>query len=274
MQLYTKCALNGHPQLSYYSNIVGSNESSVLVFVPGMADIVSIIEGLDGVVVVGKKFICIPIHSDIPFDEQLLAFQPSSKGEVKIIVATNAAESSVTLPDVDHVICTDLCKQIVYNEQSHRQMLSSTWISKASATQRSGRTGRVRPGNVYRLYPKVAYDNYFAPFEIGEILRSPLDAVVLNLRTIVDEESVTKLLLDCLEPPKIENIQLSLNSLHKSGFIDQPVDEFSITASGDFVLSLGIDFTLGALIGLGTSLGVTSAAIEISNAHSSPHSPW
>jgi len=253
---------------------VGSNESSVLVFVPGMADIVSIIEDLDGVVSVGKKFTCIPIHSDIPFDEQLLAFQPSSKGEVKIIVATNAAESSVTLPDVDHVICTGLCKQIVYNEKSHRQMLEPTWISKASATQRSGRTGRVRPGNVYRLYPKKAYDTCLAPFELGEILRSPLDTVILNLRTIVDEESVTKLLLDCLEPPKIENIQRSLGSLHKSGFINQPVDNFNITASGNFVLSLGIDFTLGALIGLGNKLGVSSAAIEIANVLSFPQSPW
>eukprot|EP00957_Ditylum_brightwellii_P103459 7883547-Ditylum_brightwellii.AAC.1 len=74
----------------------------------------------------------------------MTAFDSPEKGKVKIIIATNAAESSVTLPDVDHVICLGLCKQISYNPQSHRQILDSTWISRASATQRAGRTGRVR----------------------------------------------------------------------------------------------------------------------------------
>ena len=159
-----------------------------------MSDIISIIESLDEFVAVGRKFICIPTHSDIPFDEQLLAFQPTQQ--------TNAAESSVTIPDVDHVICTGLCKEIVYNEKRHRQMLECTWISKASATQRSGRTGRIKPCNVYRLYPEVAYDKYLAPFEVGEIFWSPLDAVVLNLRTIIGKEDITKILLDCIELPK------------------------------------------------------------------------
>lgn len=75
-------------------------------------------------------------------------FEKSKENEVKVIIATNAAESSVTLPEVDNVICLGLCKQIAYNEMSHRQMLIPTWISRASATQRAGRTGRLRPGTV------------------------------------------------------------------------------------------------------------------------------
>ena len=67
---------------------------------------------------------------------------------MKVVVATNAAESSLTLPDVDNVICFGLCKRIEYNEQSHRQHLSSSWISRANAKQRAGRAGRVRPGQV------------------------------------------------------------------------------------------------------------------------------
>jgi len=101
-----------------------------------------------------------------------------------------------------------------------------------------------------------------------------LDTVILNLRTIVDEESVTNLLLECLEPPKIENIQRSLDSLHKSDFIDQPMYEFDITSLGDLVVSLGIDLPLVDLIGLGMKLGITSAAIEIANVLSLPQSPW
>jgi HrpA-like RNA helicase len=90
---------------------------------------------------------------------------------LQIVIATNAAESSLTLPEVDNVICLGLCKQIVYNEASHRQMLTPTWISRASATQRAGRTGRVRPGTVYRMYARQSYEADMDAFEPGEMLR-------------------------------------------------------------------------------------------------------
>ena len=88
----------------------------------------------------------VAIHSDIPDEEQAEAFVvagPHSK-VVKVVVATNAAESSITLPDCDHVVCLGVHKQIEYSAASHRTLLAGAWISKASAVQRAGRTGRVR----------------------------------------------------------------------------------------------------------------------------------
>ena len=106
-------------------------------------------------------------------------------------------------------------------------MLAPTWISKASATQRAGRTGRgelrlnitrtmeahyvplvrfisllfihcsVRPGNVYRLYSRKAFNEYMEPFDQGEMVRTPLDNTILSLRDMLDEE-VTPILLECL----------------------------------------------------------------------------
>lgn len=102
---------------------VGDTGSSVLIFVPGMADIEAISELIEGLNIPNIEFICLPIHSDVPFEEQMAVFEPAKEGEVKVIIATNAAESSLTLPDVDHVICLGLCKQITYNIASHRQML-------------------------------------------------------------------------------------------------------------------------------------------------------
>jgi superfamily II DNA/RNA helicase len=128
--------------------VVGRPGSSVLIFVPGIMDIVSIIESIEKLCIPSIRFTTYPIHSDIPFEDQMSVFNPAEPDECKIIIATNAAESSVTLPNVDNVICLGLSKQIIYNEASHRQMLVSTWISKASATQRAGRTGRLRPGTV------------------------------------------------------------------------------------------------------------------------------
>lgn len=74
------------------------------------------------------------------------------------MLATNAAESSITMSDCDVVICCGTHKAMRYSGSKHRAQLVNTWISKASATQRAGRTGRVRPGTVYRLYPKALHD--------------------------------------------------------------------------------------------------------------------
>jgi HrpA-like RNA helicase len=252
---------------------VGKGGTSVLIFVSGMADIVSITEIFEGMV--GSiKYKCVPIHSDIPFEDQMEAFDSPKQNEVKIIIATNAAESSITLPDVDNVICFGLCKAITYNKQSHRQMLETTWISKANATQRAGRTGRVREGSVYRLYPRKAFNDYFRKFEEGEILRSPLDSVILNLRTIVADESITEILRGCIEPPDTVNIENSFNSLFNRKFTTAANDNFEITSLGDLVVALGIDLTIGALVGFGARLGSLRETIEVAAILSFPKSPW
>ncbi len=252
---------------------VGQHGSSVLIFVAGMSDIESISELIERLNVHNVTFTCFPIHSDIPFEEQMEAFKPPVEGEVKVVIATNAAESSVTLPDVDHVICLGLCKQIVYNKASHRQQLIPTWISRASATQRAGRTGRVRNGNVYHLYSRDAYNDYFDPFEAGEILRSPLDSVILNLRDMLNEP-VTEILLECLEAPDLSTIERSFQSLHASNFISQPNDEGEITSLGGLVVALGIDLKLGALVGLGIQFGIPDATIKVAAILSFPKAPW
>ena len=116
-----------------------------------MKDIESISEIVERLYVPGVKHTCVPLHSDLPLEDQALAVFGQTEDEVRVIIATNAAESSITLPDCDHVICTGLQKQITYNASSHRQMLLPCWISRASARQRAGRVGRVRPGTVVSI---------------------------------------------------------------------------------------------------------------------------
>lgn len=132
-------------------------------------------------------FRVLPLHSDIPSEEQMIIFEPSLPGQVKVVVATNAAESSITISDCDNVIDLGLCKSMMYSDTQHREELVKLWISKASAEQRAGRTGRTRPGNVYRLYSQKTYKSMI-PFEVGEIHRSSLDTVVLNLREMCPKE--------------------------------------------------------------------------------------
>lgn len=260
---------------AHLATVVAKPGTSVLVFVAGMNDIVAITEIIEKVEVPGTTFRCLPIHSDIPFEDQLEVFKPPEENEVKIVVATNAAESSVTLPDVDNVICLGVCKQIVYNPSSHRQILSAAWISKASATQRAGRTGRVRNGTVYRLYPRETFAVHMSSFEPGEMVRIPLDSVILMLKEMLpDEEGVSETLMSCIEPPSFETIENSLVSLHTAHFTTSPDDDCLITTLGSFVSALGIDLLLGSLIGLGIQFGVGPEAIQLAAILSVPKSPW
>ena len=261
---------------AYLATTVGKPGSSVLIFVTGMNDIVAIMDIVEGTVIPGITFTCIPIHSDIPFDDQMTAFDEARPDEVKVIIATNAAESSVTLPDVDSVICLGLCKQIEYNPTSHRQMLTPVWISKASATQRAGRTGRLRPGTVYRLYEREVFTTYMEEFEQGEMVRVPLDNVILQLKQMIVDERVTDVLASCLEPPNLRTIDRSFESLFQSNFITSPQDDDSchITQLGHFVSVLGVDLALGSLIGLGIQFGIGAEAIQLAGILSFPKSPW
>lgn len=251
---------------------VARSRSSVLIFVPGMADIIAISEMFEDIVT-ATNYVVLAVHSDIPFDEQMEIFDCRKTGEVRVIVATNAAESSITLPDVDHVFDFGLHKAISYNAKSHRQRLEASWISKASAIQRMGRTGRVRPGTVYRLYPKEIFTDYMAPFDVGEILRVPLDTTILNLRTIVNG-SISSILTQCIEPPDISNIQNSFSSLFERRFISRPDDNFELTPIGTLVASLGLDLNLGAIISMGILFGLIPETIEMAAILSCPQTPW
>lgn len=108
----------------------GGTGSAILIFVAGIMEIERLIESFDELNLVASRkssdateFWTIPIHSDVPFEDQMRAFDVPSSTQVKVVIATNAAESSVTIPDCDHVICLGSNKQIVYNSRTHREQV-------------------------------------------------------------------------------------------------------------------------------------------------------
>lgn len=247
--------------------------TAVLVFVSGIADITDLTEKFIGL----NKYRVLAIHSEIPYEEQELVFEPASSNEVKVILATNAAESSVTLPDVDIVICLGTQKSITYNPQVQRVQLVNSFISQASATQRAGRTGRVRPGKVFRIYPSALY-NSFAPHGISEILRIPLDDTILNLRVMLEDiksfNGVLPILAELLEPPDVKNIMLSFEALHTGGMITSPDDSGVLTPCGKFAGQLPVDLQLGRMIAMGEQLGIREHAVMLAAALHLPKSPF
>ena len=174
------------------------------------------------------------------------------------MVATNAAESSITLPDVDIVICLGTHKALRYDQASHKVQLVNTWISKASSTQRAGRTGRVRPGKVFRLYSKYLFAD-MQEHEESEVHRTPLQDVILGLRSMLEASvgfsGVVPILEDLLEPPDMRNVKKSFDYLHYAGMITVPADAGALTSIGRLAGNLPIDLQLGRLIAYGIALG-------------------
>jgi HrpA-like RNA helicase len=124
------------------------------------------------------------------------------------------------------------------------------------------------------MYARETYEKHMDAFEPGEILRIPLDSVILMLKEMLSSESVVEVLHHCIEPPNIKTIDRSFESLYRSHFISSPDDSCTVTTLGAFVSALGVDLALGSLIGLGIQFGVGKESIMLAAVLSFPKTPW
>lgn len=130
------------------------------------------------------KMQILPLYSLLPTREQLKVFEPVPEGTRQIILATNVAETSLTIPGTRFVFDCGRSKERQYDKVTGVQSYDIGWISKASASQRSGRAGRTGPGHCYRLYSSAVYERDFPPFADPELLRMPIEGVVLQLKAM------------------------------------------------------------------------------------------
>lgn len=126
----------------------------------------------------------LPLYSLLPTKEQLKVFEEPPKGSRICIVATNVAETSITIPNIKYVIDCGRSKERKYDQEKNVQSFEIDWISKASANQRSGRAGRTGPGHCYKLYSSAIYESAFVDFSKPEILRMPIENVVLLMKSM------------------------------------------------------------------------------------------
>jgi ATP-dependent helicase HrpB len=155
----------------------GGIDGDVLVFLPGAGEIRRCAEDLEDA---ARTFdlAVLPLHGDLPVEEQDVAVRPSSRR--KVILATNVAETSVTIEGVTCVIDSGLARIARHSPWSGIPSLEVEAVSRASCAQRAGRAGRTRPGHVVRLYTKHDHDTRRA-FELPEIARVDLAGAALEL---------------------------------------------------------------------------------------------
>lgn len=190
-----------------------------------------------------------PLYGSLPPAQQQKIFSPAPepirpggpKGR-KVVVATNIAETSLTIDGIVYVVDPGFSKQKVYNPRIRVESLLVAPISKASAQQRAGRAGRTRPGKCFRLYTEDAFKKELNEQSYPEILRSNLANTVLELKKLGIDDLVH---FDFMDPPAPETMMRALEELNYLGCLD---DDGNLTPLGRMASDFPMDPMLAVML--------------------------
>jgi pre-mRNA-splicing factor ATP-dependent RNA helicase DHX38/PRP16 len=203
------------------------------------------------------KISILPIYSQMPADLQAKIFDRAAPGVRKVIVATNIAETSLTVDNIMYVVDSGFSKLKVYNPKMGMDTLQITPISQANASQRAGRAGRTGPGKCFHLYTERAFRDEFYIQTIPEIQRTNLANTVLLLKSL----GVRDLLdFDFMDPPPQDTITTSLFDLWALGALDH-IGE--LTELGRTMTAFPMDPSLAKLIITSVEYGCSEEMLTI-----------
>lgn len=208
------------------------------------------------------ELIILPVYSALPSEMQSKIFDPAPPGSRKVVIATNIAETSITIDHIYYVIDPGFVKQNAYDPKLGMDSLVITPISQAQAKQRAGRAGRTGPGKCFRLYTEAAFQSEMLPTSIPEIQRQNLSLTILMLKAM----GINDLLhFDFMDPPPTNTMLTALEELYALSALD---DEGLLTRLGrkmaDFPMEPGLAKVLIAAVDLGCSDEILSIVAMLS----------
>lgn len=222
---YTK-----HPEANYIQAAITTvfqihmkqeTPGDILVFLTGQDEIETMAETLNeacenlGDLI--KPLIVAPIYANMPPAMQARIFEPTPHDSRKVVLATNIAETSITIDGIKYVVDPGYVKENVFNPTTGMESLVVVPCSRASADQRAGRAGRVGPGKCYRLFTKWSFYNELVANPTPEILRVNLGTVVLLLMSMGTSDLVH---FDFMDPPSTQTLMKSLELLYSLGALN------------------------------------------------------
>lgn len=279
---------------------------TMIVFLPGIADITSFYETLapldtsradrrssfeawddaGGATPVassvngGVALRIYPMHSLIPREEQEEVFKPPPAGVCHVVLASNIAESSLTLPSVCGIIDLAMRRSIQYDARRLMSCLVTTWCSQSSCKQRAGRAGRTMPGRAVRLVTRSFFEE-MVEFDPPEMLNAPLTKLYLQAKQLcaklenmwnrglipegidMDLSTPTLLLEEVVQPPSTALVEAAISELADVGCIDRPDEDALITPLGYLAMALPCELRLCRLLYLGLMLNCPCDAVAM-----------
>ncbi|KAL2132760.1 hypothetical protein VTI74DRAFT_3415 [Chaetomium olivicolor] len=251
VQLISRIAVD--PEYAQYSK-------AILVFLPGIAEIRTLNDMLLGDRFFAENWLIYPLHSTIATEEQEAAFHIPPPGMRKIVLATNIAETGITIPDVTCVIDTGKHREMRFDERRQLSRLIDAFISRANAKQRRGRAGRVQEGLCFHLFTKYRHDTSMNDQQTPEMLRLSLQDLAIRVK-ICKIGGIEETLSQALDPPSAKNIRRAIDALVDVRALTSTTEE--LTPLGLQLARLPLDVFLGKLILLGAVFKCLDMAITV-----------
>ncbi|MCQ2063470.1 MAG: ATP-dependent RNA helicase HrpA [Fibrobacter sp.] len=234
------------------------HKDHLLCFLPTERDILDL-AGLLHKELDEANFDVLPLYGRMSPDEQRRVFRPGSR--TRVVLATNVAETSLTIPGIAYVVDTGMARISRYNAQSRIQGLPVEEISKASARQRAGRAGRVKPGVCIRLYSPEDFEKR-DDFTEPEIRRSNLANVVLQLRSL----GLAMETFPFLQAPPHSAFRGAYKTLFELGALTSADSNAQVTKLGREMTRLPMDVSLSAVLLRARDAGVLQPALIVCSA--------
>jgi ATP-dependent helicase HrpB len=238
---------------------LGNESGSVLVFLPGQAEIRRVNQQLADAIGERSDVMLCPLHGELDLNAQRAAIEPAPSGKRKVVLATNIAETSLTIDGVRVVVDAGLARVPRFDPGSGMTRLDTQRISRASATQRAGRAGRLEPGVCYRLWSEAQHDQ-LAAYGAAEILQADLAGLALQLaRWGVEPAHLTWLDL----PPAAAYAQAQDLLARLGALTREPGGAWKITAHGQSMAQVPAHPRIAHLLLRGHELGLGALACDV-----------
>ncbi|XP_059143373.1 putative ATP-dependent RNA helicase DHX57 [Physella acuta] len=236
---------------------------AILIFLPGFAEIQTLYDMIKTSPEFGQsKYNIIPLHSTLSSYEQNAVFVKAKEGVTKIVIATNIAETSITIDDIVYVIDVGKMKEKRYDQMKSMESLETVWVSRANALQRKGRAGRIQEGVCFHLFTSHHFNYHLREQPIPEIQRACLEQLVLKIKMlpIFKDQEVKHVLEKLIEPPSDDAICGAVQRLTDLGALDK---EATLTPLGYHVGSLPVDVRIGKLMLFGAIFRCLDSTLTI-----------
>lgn len=203
------------------------------------------------------ELIILPVYSALPSEMQSKIFEPAPPGSRKVVIATNIAETSITIDQIYYVIDPGFVKQNAYDPKLGMDSLVVTPISQAQAKQRAGRAGRTGPGKTFRLYTEAAFQSEMLPTSVPEIQRQNLSHTILMLKAM----GINDLLhFDFMDPPPTNTMLTALEELYALSALD---DEGLLTRLGRKMADFPMEPALAKVLIYSVEMGCSDEMLSI-----------